>query len=169
MKKYLSIDTLNEGTMLIPVSEGAIALLADDSTVFIGTTSGAFVLSCSNANQALIDSINAALVVAAESPSTKAVSKVGIPNKVKVNEIFIEGLGPEPPAVQLSEYAITISIDAPYPIEFDYIDGFGQPKHITVPNDGKTSTYVGERDTMKIDQVATPVDPILVTIEETPL
>jgi hypothetical protein len=82
MVKYLSIDTTKSGTMLLPIFNETMVKLIDENTIYLGF--GDFLFQCVNANQALVDSINNALSVAAELPSTKAVSKVGIPNKVRI-------------------------------------------------------------------------------------
>ena len=162
MTKYISIETTNNGVLLLPTGVG-IPILIDSNSIALVGGGGELPPSCVNANQQLIDNINKTVVSSLQGSYTEVVFPVTIPNGVEVLGFDFGGVA------QLSEYAISISIDAPYPIEFDYIDEFGQPKHITVPNDGKTSTYVGESGTMQIDEVATPVDPTLVTITETPL
>ena len=162
MTKYISIETTNSGVLLFPNLQFFIPTLVDSNTIVIGPGDG-IAVSCVNANQQLIDNINEALVNAAQASYTDVVFPVTIPNGVEILGIDFGGGG------DLCEYTITVSTDALSPVEFDYIDEFGQPQHIAVPNDNAPRTYVAECGTMQIDEVATPVDPAWVSIIETPL
>jgi len=164
MTKYISIETTNSGVLLFPTLQFFIPILVDSNLIVIGPGDG-LPLSCVNANQQLIDNINEAIVSSAQGSYTEVVFPVTIPNGVEVLGIDFGGGGGD-----LCEYFITVSPSAPYPIQFTYIDDFGNPDSFSVQNDGlRYGPYIGECGTMQIDQGATPVDPINVIIEETPL
>ena len=162
MTKYISIETTNSGVLLFPNLQFFIPTLVDSNTIVIGPGEG-IAVSCVNANQQLIDNINEALVNAAQASYTDVVFPVTIPNGVEILGIDFGGGG------DLCEYFITVSTNAPYPIQFNYTDDFGNPGFLSVPNDGfEYGPYIAECGTMEIDQSATPVDPNEVTIVENP-
>ena len=164
MTKYISIETTNSGVLLLPTGIG-FAILIDSNSIALVGAGGELPISCVNANQQLIDNINEAMVSSAQGSYTEVVFPVTIPNGVEVLGLDFGG-GREPQC----QYSITVSTNAPYPILLNYIDDFGNPGSLSVPNDGLPyGPFFAECDSMKIDQVATPVDPILVTIEQTQL
>ena len=163
MAKYISIETTNSGVLLIPTGIG-LPILIDSNNIALISGNLELLISCVNANQQLIDNINEAIVSSAQGSYTDVVFPVTIPNGVEVLGIDFGGGG------DLCVYFITVSPSAPYSIEFTYIDEFGGFNGIEVLNDGITyGPYIGECGTMRIDEISTPVDPILVDIEETPL
>ena len=163
MTKYISIETTKSGVLLFPTIQLFIPTLVNSNLIILGAGEG-LPLSCVNANQQLIDNINEAIVSSAQGSYTDVVFPVTIPNGVEVLGLDLGGGG------DLCEYFITVSPSAPYSIEFTYIDEFGGFNGIEVLNDGITyGPYIGECGTMRIDEISTPVDPILVEIEETPL
>ena len=163
MTKYISIETTNSGVLLFPNLQFFIPTLRSSDVIILGPGDG-LPLSCVNANQELIDNINKAIIQAAQGSYTDVVIPVTIPNGVEVLSLDFGGGAP------LCEYFITVSTNAPYVIEFNYIDEFGGLSSIFVPNNGlEMGPYVAECGTMEINQSATPVDPNEVTIDETPL
>ena len=164
MTKYISIETTNNGVLLFPTIQLFIPTLVDSNLIILGTGFEGLPLSCVNANQQLIDNINNAIVSSAQGSYTEVVFPVTIPNGVEVLGIDFGGGGGD-----LCEYFINVSPSAPYPILLNYIDDFGGLNTIEVPNDGiYYGPYIGQCGTMEINQGATPVDPILVEIQETP-
>jgi hypothetical protein len=164
MTKYISIETTNSGVLLFPTLQFFIPTLVNSDLIMIGPGDG-LPLSCVNANQQLIDNINEAIVSSAQGSYTDVVFPVTIPNGVEVLGLDFGGGGGD-----LCEYTITVSTNAPYPIQFTYIDEFGGFNSIEIVNDGiPYGVYIAECGSMQIDEIATPVDPTLVTIEETPL
>ncbi len=163
MTKYISIETTNSGVLLFPTLQFFIPTLVDSNTVMLGPGEG-IPLSCVNANQQLIDNINNAIVSSAQGSYTDVVFPVTIPNGVEVLGIDFGG------GAALCEYTITVSTNPPYPINFTYIDEFGNFNNVDIPNTGIAwGPYIAECGTMEINQSATPVDPNEVTIDETPL
>lgn len=163
MTKYISIETTNNGVLLIPAGIGFAILIDSNSIAFVGG-GGELPFLCVNANQQLIDNINNAVVSLAQGSYTEVVFPVTIPNGVEVLGLDFGGGG------DLCEYTITVSTNAPYPIQFTYTDEFGGFASIEIENDGiPYGVYLAECGTMEIDQVATPVDPNEVTIDERPL
>ncbi|MCP3699141.1 MAG: hypothetical protein GY920_11375 [Aliivibrio sp.] len=166
MTKYVSIETTKSGVLLFPTMQFFIPTLVDSNLIIIGAGEG-LPLSCVNANQQLIDNINEAIVSSAQGSYTEVVFPVTIPNGVKVLGPDFGGGGG---GGDLCQYLITVSPSAPYPIQFTYIDDFGGFNSIEILNDGlEYGPYIAECDSMKINEIATPVDPILVTIEQTQL
>ena len=164
MAKYISIETTNSGVLLIPTGIG-LPILIDSNNIALISGNLELLISCVNANQQLIDNINNAIVSSAQGSYTEVVFPVTIPNGVEVLGIDFGGGGGD-----LCEYFINVSPSAPYPIQFTYIDEFGGFDSLQLPNDGiPYGVYLAECGTMQIDQFATPVDPNLVEIQETPL
>jgi len=92
------------------------------------------------------------------------------PNEVNILESPLLGGGPIGPVTTYCQYSITVSTNASTPIQFTYIDEFGGFNSIEIQNDGlEYGPYIAECGTMQINQFATPVDPNLVEIQETPL
>lgn len=164
MTKYVSIETTNSGVLLFPTIQQFIPTLVDSNLIILGTGFEGLPISCVNANQELIDNINNAIVSSAQGSYTEAVFPVTIPDGVEVlGPDFGGGVGPQ------CQYFITVSTNAPYPIQFTYIDDFGRFNSIEIQNDGlEYGPYVAECGSMQIDQSATPVDPNEVTIVENP-
>ena len=89
MAKYLSISTSNDGVLQAPIGVGMMAELTSAAAVRLylgGTVTHHIALTCTGANQAFIDNINAALKSAAETSWTNAVSEVSIPAGVAVTD-----------------------------------------------------------------------------------
>lgn len=165
MTKYVSIETTNSGVLLFPTIQQFIPTLVDSNLIILGTGFEGLPLSCVNANQQLIDNINEAIVSSAQGSYTEVVFPVTIPNGVEVLGPDFGGGGGD-----LCQYLLTVSTNAPYFIQFTYVDEFGGFNSIEVPNDGlEYGPYIAECGSMEINQVATPVDPNEVNIEETPL
>jgi len=163
MTKYISIETTNSGVLLFPNLQFFIPTLQSSDVIILGAGDG-IPLSCVNANQQLIDNINEALVSAAQASYTEVVFPVTIPSGVEVLGLDFGGGGGD-----LCGYTITVGTNAPYPIQFTYIDEFGGFNSIEILNDGLPyGAYIAECGTMRIDQSATPVDPTVVFIDESP-
>jgi hypothetical protein len=89
MAKYLSISTSNDGVLQAPVGVGMMAELtgATEVRLYLGSTVTHHIkLTCTGANQAFIDNINAALKSAAETSWTNAIEAVTVPAGVVVTD-----------------------------------------------------------------------------------
>jgi hypothetical protein len=89
MAKYLSISTSNDGVLQAPVGVGMMAELtgANEVRLYLGSTVTHHIkLTCTGANQAFIDNINAALKSAAETSWTNAIEAVTVPAGVVVTD-----------------------------------------------------------------------------------
>tara|TARA_R110002020_G_scaffold128464_4_gene287929 strand:- start:133 stop:432 length:300 start_codon:yes stop_codon:yes gene_type:complete len=89
MAKYLKITTTNDGDVHIPIGDGLLAALVSATVVNLysgihsdaAATAGGYIkLTCTGATQALIDNINTAQVIAAETGWQNAVVVVTVPS-----------------------------------------------------------------------------------------
>ena len=88
MAKYLKITTTNDGDVHIPIGDGLLAYLVSATVVNLysgvhtdaAATAGGYIkLTCTGADSDLIDNINSAQVLAAETGWQKAVVVVKVP------------------------------------------------------------------------------------------
>ena len=95
MAKYITISTTNDGVLQAPICDGMLARLRSATLVqlFTGVTgTNVLKLTCTGANQALIDNINAALRNAAETNWRDVISPVTIPSGVVVTDYEVATL-----------------------------------------------------------------------------
>jgi hypothetical protein len=90
MQKYLSIATVNDGVLQIPVQGGIIAQYMAGTHIHIFTSilgsSAKLKIEGTGVTQALVDNVNAALKTAAETNWRKSVVAVSIPNGTVIND-----------------------------------------------------------------------------------
>ena len=92
MKKYLSIPTTNNGDVVIPIGEGFICVTPAIGSGFVLLFSNnlTFGLSVFGGEKEIVDSIQNALVNAAQTPHTQVLSTVSLPNRTEVVEVVFD-------------------------------------------------------------------------------
>jgi len=142
MRKFLSFETTNNGTVLFPIGDGCFMNLigGNGKPIFgLAITNGIItvVMSGTNMSQSLIDSINNAQVEAFQSSWKEAVSIVSIPFGTTIDSIISErdggDVGPGPgPIFETCDYQITVSPSAANPVNIIYYEE-GLSYLVTVP------------------------------------
>jgi TRAP-type uncharacterized transport system substrate-binding protein len=99
MAKYLTIATTNDGTCYVPIGDGLLCQLISATVVNIypstvglgGTTAGGYIeLATTDATIAMIDNMNSAQVIAAETGWQNAVVAVKIPSGQTVADFAVK-------------------------------------------------------------------------------
>ena len=93
MAKYITISTTNDGVLQAPIGDGIMARLRSATVVEVFSSafgSNKLELTCTGANQALIDNINAAIKNAAETNWRVVLSPVTVPAGVTVADYEVK-------------------------------------------------------------------------------
>lgn len=93
MAKYITISTTNDGVLQAPIADGMMARLRSATIVEVFSSafgSNKLELTCTGANQALIDNINAAIRDAAETNWRDVLSPVTVPAGVTVADYEVK-------------------------------------------------------------------------------
>ncbi len=93
MAKYITISTTNDGVLQAPIGDGMMARLRSATVVEVFSSafgSNKLELTCTGANQALIDNINAAIKNAAETNWRVVLSPVTVPAGVTVADYEVK-------------------------------------------------------------------------------
>lgn len=93
MAKYITISTTNDGVLQAPIGDGMMPRLRSATIVEVFSSafgSNKLELTCTGANQALIDNINAAIRNAAETNWRDVLSPVTVPAGVTVADYEVK-------------------------------------------------------------------------------
>ena len=144
MRKFLSFETTNNGTVLFPIGDGCFmnviggggkpisALAITNGIITVGMTG-------TNISQSLIDSINNAQVDAFQSSWKEAVSIVSIPLGTTIDSVISEqgggDVGPGP-GFDTCDYQISVSPAAANPVNIIYYEeGMGQSVTVAIADE----------------------------------